>query len=165
MEDPAVVASFFSATSATAPVGGVIAGGIVMQKYGGYTHKSSQKILVIMGYVAIACAFPIPFLNNFFLISALFWGLLFCGGFILPPATGIMISSVGIFQRSQANSIANLLYNLFGYLPAPVLYGAISKATDQYEPSNLLSRSAMFFLMFMVFPAVISLQTGVMWSL
>ena len=86
-----------------------------------------------MGYLAVACAFPIPFLNNFYVIASLFWGLLFFGGFILPPATGIMIQSVGIFQRSQANSIANLFYNLFGYLPAPVLYGTISKATDGYD--------------------------------
>jgi MFS family permease len=156
-EDEAIVATFFSATSATAPVGGVIVGGIVMQHYGGYTHRTSQKILVLMGYCAIACAFPIPFLDNFYVIAALFWGLLFFGGFILPPATGIMISSVGIFQRSQANSIANLFYNLFGYLPAPVLYGTISKAAERFDEKNLLSRSAMFFLMFMVFPAVMCL--------
>lgn len=136
-----------------------------MQYFGGYTNRTSQKILVLMGYCAIACALPIPFLDNFYVVAALFWGLLFFGGFILPPATGIMISSVGIFQRSQANSIANLFYNLFGYLPAPVLYGTISKATDQYEPSNLLSRSAMFFLMFMVIPAVLCLHFGVIWSL
>lgn len=119
-----------------------------------------------MGYLAIGCAFPIPFLDNFYVIASLFWGLLFFGGFILPPATGIMIQSVGIFQRSQANSIANLFYNLFGYLPAPVLYGTISKSTDGYDQRNdLAARSAMMFLMFMVLPAVLSLQFGVMWSL
>lgn len=136
-----------------------------MQAYGGYTNKTSQKILVLMGYLACACAFPIPFLNNFYVISVLFWLLLFFGGFILPPATGIMISSVGIFQRSQANSIANLFYNLFGYLPAPVLYGTISKATEGHPPSSLKARWAMIFLMFSVLPAVIALTFGVIWSL
>jgi hypothetical protein len=47
-----------------------------------------------MGIGAVVCALPIPFFNDFYYIGILFWGVLFFGGFILPPVTGIMISSV-----------------------------------------------------------------------
>mmetsp|Transcript_17687 Transcript_17687/g.29898 ORF Transcript_17687/g.29898 Transcript_17687/m.29898 type:complete len:123 (+) Transcript_17687:1992-2360(+) len=63
------------------------------------------------------------------MVGMLYWLLLFFGGFILPPVTGIMISSVGEYQKSSANSIANLCYNLLGYLPAPQIYGLISQWT------------------------------------
>jgi hypothetical protein len=40
-QDHDVVAYYFSATSFTAPVGGVIVGGFVMQAFGGFTQKTS----------------------------------------------------------------------------------------------------------------------------
>ena len=41
----------------------------------------------------------------------------------MPAATGIMLNFVPPDMRTMANSIANLSYNLLGYLPAPLLYG------------------------------------------
>jgi hypothetical protein len=55
------------------------------------------------------------------------WLVLFFGGFLLPPVTGIMLNSVEDYKRTSANSLANLAYNLFGYLPAPTFYGLISQ--------------------------------------
>jgi hypothetical protein len=52
------------------------------------------------GMLAAACAIPIPFLSEFYTVASLFWGLLFFGGFLFPPMTGIMISSVGACERS-----------------------------------------------------------------
>jgi sugar phosphate permease len=83
----------------------------------------------MMALCACICGLPIPFLSSFYIVGILFWGLLFFGGFVLPPVTGIMINSVGDYQKSQANSIANLCYNLLGYLPAPQVYGMISQLT------------------------------------
>lgn len=123
---------YFSTVSLTAPIGGVIIGGIVTSAYGGYNTKKAQKIQCIMGCCAVASALPIPLMSqpkDFYLVGFLFWLLLFFGGFILPPVTGIMINSVGEFQKSSANSIANLCYNLLGYLPAPSVYGMIAAAT------------------------------------
>jgi len=54
------------------------------------------------------------------------WLVLFFGGFLLPPVTGIMLNSVEDYKRTSANSLANLAYNLFGYLPAPTVYGLVS---------------------------------------
>ena len=68
----------------------------------------------------------IPFIYSFYLVFFMFWLLLFFGGFILPTITGIMINTVPANQKTSANSIANLSYNLIGYLPAPSIYGAVS---------------------------------------
>lgn len=78
-----------------------------------------------MGACAVICALPIPFFSEFYYVGMLFWGVLFFGGFVLPPVTGIMIDSVKPNQRASANSIANLTYNLLGYFPAAQVYGYI----------------------------------------
>jgi hypothetical protein len=82
-------------------------------------------------------------MTNFPLFITLLWFLLFCGGFILPAMTGIMLSTVEEELKATANSLANLFYNLGGYLPAPYLYGAIYELG---EGNN--ATSAMCTLMF-----------------
>lgn len=133
------VSVYFSVSSLTAPIGGVIIGGIVTSAYGGYNNRKAQKIQCMMGCCAVASALPIPWMSapeDFYYVAICFWLLLFFGGFILPPVTGIMINSVDDYQKSSANSIANLCYNLFGYLPAPSIYGMISAATKIETPSG-----------------------------
>ena len=44
--------------------------------------------------------------------------------------TGIMLSTVDESLKTTANSVANLIYNLFGYLPAPYVYGAVYDLGD-----------------------------------
>ena len=73
--------------------------------------------------------------------------LLFSGGFILPQATGIMLTSVNEYQRTSANSLANLSYNLLGYAPAPFVYGLISQYTGGEKskwPMGCLMYSTVF---------------------
>lgn len=84
----AKVNSVFAIVSITGPVLGCIAGGISTQKAGGY--ESDKTLYVCLGFCAFACivAAPIPFLNNFWAVSALIWVLLFCGGALVPPLTG-----------------------------------------------------------------------------
>ena len=87
-----------------------------------------------MGVCAVLSALPIVFLDSFQFVAMLYWLLLFFGGFVLPPITGIMINSVKEHQKPSANSIANLCYNLFGFLPAPSVYGAISSIAGPNHP-------------------------------
>ena len=44
-----------------------------------------------------------------------------------------MLNAVEEEKRTAANSIANLCYNLLGYLPAPSFYGFISSIVDNPE--------------------------------
>jgi len=48
---------------------------------------------------------------------------LFFGGMVMPPATGMMLNMVPQNMRTVCNSTANICYNMFGYVPAPYIYG------------------------------------------
>lgn len=123
--DPTKIQLYFIFTTLSAPIGGVIVGGIITQSFGGYNTQKAMKMQCLMGACAVICALPIPFFSQFYYVGILFWGVLFFGGFVLPPVTGIMIESVKSDQRASANSIANLTYNLLGYFPSAQVYGYI----------------------------------------
>ena len=95
-----VVNIYFTVTCFSGPVSGVVCGGIVTTKLGGYNTMKSFKLIRITGVCAVLCALPIPFLPGFPAVAAFFWLLLFFGGSILPSLTGIMISSVGDYQKA-----------------------------------------------------------------
>ena len=59
------------------------------------------------------------------------WILLFFGGSIVPPLTGIMLNSIKPELRSFANSNATMLINLLGYLPAPAVYGLLTTFNEK----------------------------------
>lgn len=96
---------------------------------------------------------PIPFVSNLKVFGFFLWLLLFFGGFLLPPVTGIMLNSVDDYKRTQANGLANLAYNLLGYLPAPAFYGFLSNIYGQK------SRKPMGALLYSTIPTVILLCT------
>lgn len=55
------------------------------------------------------------------------WFLLFFGGFIQPQILGIMLNSVQENKKISANSLAQIAFNLIGYLPAPTFYGFVAQ--------------------------------------
>lgn len=59
-----------------------------------------------------------------------------------------MIVSVPDYQRTTANSIATLSYNLLGYLPAPFLYGLVSEIQGTGANKNDGERWALGTLMY-----------------
>ena len=129
--EPELAAWYFAALCFTAPISGVVMGGIITTSFGGYNDWRAQVLQCVAGVSAVICALPIPFYDpdqRVAFVTCL-WGLLFFGGFILPPVTGIMLNSVSEYQRTSANSVANLSYNLLGYAPAPCFYGMISHFT------------------------------------
>ena len=68
---------------------------------------------------------PIPFITNFYAIILLFWCLCFFSGAFQPVMHGIILNLVEYDEITTANSFANMCYNIFGYFPAPLVYGAI----------------------------------------
>ena len=138
--------------SITGPVTGVVVGGNIVTKLGGYNSKKSLYLTCIIACICLFCTMPIPFFDNFASFTVLLWLLLFCGGFILPSLTGIMLNSVEQDLKTTANSIANLNYNLFGLFPAPFVYGAIY---DAGEGNN--ATEAMSVLMFSPIISVVTL--------
>ena len=62
----------------------------------------------------------------------------------MPALTAIMLDVVDNEMKTKANSIANLCYNMFGYFPAPALYGIVRDATG-----GVKSRWGMKMLLYM----------------
>jgi hypothetical protein len=69
--------------------------------------------------------FPVIFFDDINIVMGLLWMQFFCGGFTMPVLMGILLNMVPQSLRTLANSIANLVYNLLGYLPAPFVYGLV----------------------------------------
>lgn len=79
--------------------------------------------MFVFAAVGIGSAIIIPFVNNFYIVAILLWFVLFFGGAMMPGLTGIMMVSVPPYLRAFGNSNGEIIKNIFGYLPAPFLYG------------------------------------------
>lgn len=145
-----VIAAAFIATSVTAPAAGIIVGGLIVEKRGGYESKHSLLITTIFGLCACLMAIPIPLFDGIVGFAIFLWLFLFFGGAVVPNLVGIIISSVPKELRGSANSVNCLLVNLIGYLPAPFVYGIIYDATHKNKTAYLVTTYysyASFFLM------------------
>ena len=134
---PVIVVIVFSLTSVTAPLSGVIVGGVFADKYGGYKGKNTVKAIklcVAFGFVSFVFAFPMGFLFDLFYLTVLLWTFLFFGAAIIPVGTGIMISSVRKDCQATSSSLSQLIFNLFGYFFSPILTGFIM---DNFEDRRI----------------------------
>lgn len=115
----------FALCALTGPILGVVVGGILFNRIGGYNSPKAFPICVAAMLFASACGVPLVFATNYYLVFFLLWGQFFFGGFSLPVLTGILLNTCPESIRTIASSIANLMYNLLGYLPAPYIYGVV----------------------------------------
>jgi MFS family permease len=126
--DPLLVNILFSIISITAPLSGVIVGGTISDKYGGYKGKNvikAIKMCIAFGLVSFVFAFPMGFLFQIIYLAVLLWTFLFFGAAIIPIGTGIMISAVPKDCQATSSSISQLIFNLFGYFFSPMITGYI----------------------------------------
>lgn len=79
-----------------------------------------------MAIFCVTSAIPIPFITNYWLFVGLLWFLLFFGGYMMPSLSGIMLESIDSNFKATGNSVANLSYNMLGFLPAPSVYGFVN---------------------------------------
>jgi MFS family permease len=138
MQDPVVVFPTYAIMAVTGPVMGAACGSILITKLGGYEETRSLLALAVLGTLGAVAAIPIPFLTNFPIFIGCTWIYMFFGGAVMPSMTGVMISSVYKGWRPLANSFAQVIINLLGYLPAPFIYGLICSLTGgQHSPYGM----------------------------
>ena len=125
----------FAVTSITGPLIGVIFGGWLIDKLGGYKDDSGASGVValraclFLGLGAVICSLVAAAWTEFWPTLISIWLVLFFGGAILPALTGLIINAVGEECRNMASSFSMFMFNIFGYGMAPVLSGAIGDAT------------------------------------
>ena len=82
------VFTIYGICSITSTLLGVIIGGIIVHKIGGYQNPNSFKLCLFMALLASLFAFPIPYISGMAPFVTLLSLLLFCGAFIMPTLTG-----------------------------------------------------------------------------
>ena len=78
------------------PIVGVLLGGHVINKIGGYNNVLALYTTILMGLFCMAVSVPIGFVDDGVTVEVLLWFTLFAGGFVLPTMTGMMINTVPV---------------------------------------------------------------------
>ena len=119
----------FALVSATAPILGVVFGGVSVDKFGGYRKKDSALTLC-MGYavLAVVTALVVAFSTSFAALIIFLWLLLFFGGACVPVITGLYVAAVPKDLRALGSAFAMVFMLTFGYCLAPVLCGVLAQA-------------------------------------
>ena len=146
--EPIVVNIIFSIISITAPLSGVLFGGTISDKYGGYKGKNETKALQMcsaFGILAFFFGLPMGFMFQIIYLSILLWTFLFFGAAIIPIATGIMISCVPKDCQATSSSISQLIFNLFGYFCSPMITGFIMDIFDDEKLGFIWGMRIIFF--------------------
>mmetsp|Transcript_19323 Transcript_19323/g.51997 ORF Transcript_19323/g.51997 Transcript_19323/m.51997 type:complete len:588 (-) Transcript_19323:311-2074(-) len=116
----------FALVSSTGPLLGVLAGGWLVDRVGGYdNHARCLRVLANYTLVGILLAAGIALSESAVVVIILIWCLLVVGGAVLAPATGVLITAVPAHVRTFASAISMMSYNVLGYFLAPLLSGVV----------------------------------------
>ena len=121
------VVAAFGVCSATGPVLGVLFGGWVVDRFGGYRNAHKTAIIsAILGLVSCVCSIACLLVKDLVAFGALMWLLLFFGGAVVPAAVGMSLSTVGGRLRPLASGLGSCTYNFLGFFLGPFVCGAVS---------------------------------------
>ena len=116
---------YFSLICFSSPTIGVILGGYILNYLQGFENKKVFDLCFILSILTFINAILSLLSQNiiFFVIFACIAFLI--GGAIMPILTGIVITSLPLNLSASGNSFQLFIGTLFGFLPAPYIYGAI----------------------------------------
>ncbi|GET88574.1 hypothetical protein, conserved [Leishmania tarentolae] len=114
-----------------APVCGVIVGGILLDRIGGYQRNLRRVTFFVLawGVCAVLFSFMCIFVRttrDFLLVMSV---VLFCGGAIIPPGAGLTMASLPDHLRSIGAAFSQTIYNLLGNFSGPLVCGWVADAT------------------------------------
>ena len=132
----------FGSVIVTSPPLGMIIGGIILSKVGGYEEEKAIYIPLIASLIVVIFANLAPLSTNVYIFLPLFWVYFFSGSAVIPAANGISLVSVDKKFAGAASSISILVYNVLGRFPGPNLYAFFKSWVD--DPS---SRTPMWLLL------------------
>ena len=132
----------FSLVCLSSPTIGLVIGGLIVDRLGGYARKSSVIFCLICCLLCIIPAIFIPFVDSLINYVCLLWVLLFFGAALIPPTQGIIIACLPKDIQGSGNSFSIFFFNLLGYFPAPFVYGFLKDYFDDKKDPKKGSRMA-----------------------
>ena len=130
IEDKNARLTCFTFVVVTAPAAGIILGGVLAGKVGGYDKEKAIYIPLFTSFGVVILANLCPIFTNIFVFLPLFWTLLFLGSVLLPVANGIVIVSVEQKYSGSASAASILIYHILGRLPGPNLYAFLKSMVN-----------------------------------
>ena len=123
----------FGALCLLGPTLGMVFGGVICSKLGGYVKLASMKFVVLSMLLAaiISCLIACHTNKVLFVITGLFY--LFFIGASIPPESGIIISCLENRLRGDGFSLCNFILNLVGSFPSSYVYSIIC---DLFKKEN-----------------------------
>ena len=120
----------FSTLCLLGPILGILFGGIVCSKLGGYNKRRAMTFTILLLIIASSTSSLITIGNNtyVFVIFTLVYLFFICAA--IPPESGIIIASLDNNLRGDGFSLCNSLLNLIGSFPSSYAFGAL---LDFYE--------------------------------
>ena len=123
----------FAAVIITSPTAGIILGGIISGKLGGYDTEKAIYIPIIASFFVSILANIAPLWTKIYIFLPIFWAYLFFGSVIIPVARGIVLVSIDKKYGGPANSVSTLIYNIVGRLPGPNLYAFYKSKCEKHS--------------------------------
>ena len=123
----------------TSPITGILFGGFLIQRFGGYEHINCLYYVCINTFLCSCFAVSVGFIYNPYAFSVIMWFLLFCGSSIGPCVGGSVLAVLPYELRGSGYSLQTIVTNVVGYSPAPYVYGAIYESTKNTKPTMALT--------------------------
>lgn len=127
-----LVQSTFIFCSASGPTSGVVFGGWLVDKVGGYRGSRHRivalKVCFALGLLGCVFATAVSYVQSIELFVPCLWLALFFGGSTLPACSGISVAIVPRWLRPISASLSTAIFNILGYCMSLVLSGFIMQA-------------------------------------
>ena len=115
------------------PTSGMVFGGIICSKLGGYIKRKSMTFVLISMSVASGISMIIACHTISPLFVVVSWTYLFGIGAVVPPLSGIIISCLEQKLRGDGFSICNCFNNLIGSFPSSYVFSLLVDAFSKKE--------------------------------
>ena len=120
----------FSGLCLLGPILGIVFGGVITSKLGGYNKRKAMTFTVILLVVAAVISSLVTIGNNTVIFILFSWCYLFFLCAAIPPESGIIISSLEKNLKGDGFALSNSILNLIGSFPSSYVFGAL---LDLYE--------------------------------
>ena len=112
------------------PTTGMVFGGIICSKMGGYIKSKSMTFVILCMAIASIISMFIACHEIIALFIITGWSYLFAIGASIPPISGIIISCLDNNLRGDGFSFCNLVLNLVGSFPSSYAYSILCDAFE-----------------------------------